>query len=287
MSITRIPWEVLQRIDGQRGGRHYIVPDPEGGEGIRVPSVTNILSVIAKPALVNWAAKVERELVLEAAANLYLDLPHDPAAPRMKRDAYVRTLTTRIGEEKAHQKVARKATDIGGEAHELIEWNLKRELGQEAGAEPRVSPAAATAFSAFQTWWAGSGLKPVRVEQMVFHPGALYAGTLDLLAKANDELIIVDFKTSKAIYEEYLLQVGGAYGPAVNAMGHGPITRGLIVRFPKGEAEPAFNPGRDIQEVTGFDRLHQVFRHAQALWEWKNAAGLDTVAVGKDAAPAA
>jgi hypothetical protein len=258
--IHKLPWEALQRIDGQRGGRYYVGP-----EGQRLDSVTNLLSVINKPALIPWAAKVERELVIEAAANLYLDAP---TTTKMTRDAFVRTLGQRIGAEKAHQRIAKKATDIGGQAHALIEWNIRKELGQKPGAEPKVDRNAGTAFAAFASWWKGAGYKPVRVEQMIFHPGKLYAGTLDLLATdAKDRLGIVDFKTSKAIYPEYLLQVS-AYAEAVNAMGHGPVEWAVIARFPKGELEPPFNPERDIHEVTLTPELFETFCNAQVLHQW-------------------
>lgn len=264
MAIHRIPWDVLKRLDGMRGGRYYETP-----EGERLPSVTNILSVIAKPALINWAAKTEREMVIEAAANLYLDLPRDPKVPPMKRDAFVRTLEQRIGAEKAHSRISKKAADLGSQAHKLIEWNLRRELGQQAGPEPRVDAGAAKAFAGFQEWWRTSGLRPVRVEQMIFHPGKLYAGTLDLLAiDPKDRLGIVDFKTSKAIYLEYLLQVGGAYAPAVDAMGHGPVEWAVIARFPKTETEPEFNPERDIQPVELDPVLFETFCHALDLFNW-------------------
>lgn len=267
MSIRQIPWSVLQRIDGMRGGRFY-----EGPEGQRLPSVTNILSVIAKPALVNWAANTERALVIEAAANLYTDLPSDPRVPRMKRDAYVRTLEQRIGAEKAHQRISRQAADVGSQVHKLIEWNLRRELGQHAGPEPRVDQAAGVAFAAFLQWWRASGLRAVRIEQMIFHPGKLYAGTLDVLAvDERDRVGIVDFKTSKAIYLEYVLQVGGAYAPAVDAMGHGPVEWAKIARFPKTETEPAFDVTRDIHDVVLLPELHEVFCHALQLFNWLQA----------------
>jgi hypothetical protein len=274
--IHTIHWQALERIDGKRGGRYYIGP-----EGQRLKSVTNILSVINKPALIPWAAKVEREFVIEAAAKLYGDLPTDPTVPRMKRDAFVRTLEQRIGAEKAHQRIAKKATDIGGQAHNLIEWNIRKELGQKPGPEPEVDKNAAVAFAAFQSWWQGAGLKPVRVEQMIFHPGKLYAGTLDLLAlDAKGRLGIVDFKTSKGIYPEYVLQVS-AYAEAVNAMGHGPVEWAVISRFPKGESEPPFNPETDLHDVELTPELFATFCNALELSEW-----LDTMNQAAPVSPA-
>ena len=49
----------ITRIDGGRGGRHYRVegyPEP-------CPSVTNVLGIISKPALVPWARNTALEAV--------------------------------------------------------------------------------------------------------------------------------------------------------------------------------------------------------------------------------
>ena len=63
--------------------------------GARVPGVTTIQDKgVPKPALINWAAKVEREMVIEAAANLWEDAPL--TTKKMSRAAYVATLTDRI-----------------------------------------------------------------------------------------------------------------------------------------------------------------------------------------------
>src|SRR6187397_2612043 len=62
-------------------GRFYDITHADGTTA-RYPSVTTILSAIAKPALVGWAAKEERLAVTEAAADLYADTAslHTPLA---------------------------------------------------------------------------------------------------------------------------------------------------------------------------------------------------------------
>ena len=59
------------RDDGYgRSTRFYTLPDGETS----YPSVTSILSAVNKPALVPWAAKVEREAVMGAAGNRIVQL---------------------------------------------------------------------------------------------------------------------------------------------------------------------------------------------------------------------
>jgi hypothetical protein len=103
---------------------------------------------VTKPALINWAANQERALVMEAAANLHEDLPL--GAPRMSRLAYLATLQTRLGKEKAHQRELAKAAEIGSQAHGYSEWTLRRERGEVVGPEPRmIYPEALLQVSAY------------------------------------------------------------------------------------------------------------------------------------------
>src|SRR6185295_4143635 len=73
----------VKRQDGP-SGRFYLV------DGEPLPSVTHILQVIGKPALINWAANQERTLVIEAAADLYEDVAK--LAKQLPRSAYITTL---------------------------------------------------------------------------------------------------------------------------------------------------------------------------------------------------
>jgi hypothetical protein len=238
-----------------KAGRFY-----EIDEGVLVPSVTHVLSCIGKPALINWAANTERALVIEAAADLYLDLVKTPPMGRM---AYVATLNGRIGKQKAHQRELAKAAEIGTQAHGLIEWNIRRALGQKVGPEPRVVDAAQWAFMAFQDWAGGVGLKPLAIEQTVFSKVHGYAGTMDLLAEVDGVKTLVDFKTSKAIYAEAHLQTA-AYRVALNEMGHGPVSDALILRLPKLESDPQF----EVQASPAIEVLFPVFLAVMQLWKW-------------------
>jgi PD-(D/E)XK nuclease superfamily protein len=236
-------------------GRFYDV------DGASYPSVTHILQVISKPALINWAANQERTLVSEAAAELYLDLAKIPTA--MPRSAYLTTLQARIGKMKAHQKELAKAGEIGTQVHHLIEWNLRRSLGQVVGPEPRVVDDAEWAFMAWQDWANSVQLRPRHIEQVVFSRDHEYAGTMDLLADVSGVLTLIDFKTGKAIYGEALLQ-NVAYQHALDEMGHLHPVQGLIVRLPKIQTDPAF----EVAVVPPVDHLFPTFLACKQVWQW-------------------
>lgn len=241
-------------------GRFYDI------EGQSLPSVTTIIGCIGKPALINWAANQERALVSEAAADLYIDLCK---AKPMSRSAYVTTLQSRVGQQKAHKKEMEKAGEIGTQAHALIEWNLRRSLGQKVGPEPRVVDDAQWAFMAFQDWAASVQLKPRYIEQTVFSLTHQYAGTMDLLAEVSGVLTLVDFKTGKGIYGEAHLQ-NVAYQVALDEMGYSKPEGGLIVRLPKVQTDPEF----EVAIVPPVEELFPVFLSVRKLWTWYYAQEL-------------
>lgn len=239
-----------------RSGRFYTV---DGDEEPYV-SVTHALGCIAKPALINWAANQERSLVMDAAADLYLDLCQTPP---MGRPSYLATLQGRLGKTKAHQRELAKAGEVGTQVHALIEWNIRQSLGQKTGPEPKVVDVAQWAFMAWQDWAQKVNLKPIFIEQMVFSRTHKYAGTMDLLAEVNGVVALVDFKTGKAIYAEALLQ-NVAYQQALIEMGHTVPAKGYIVRLPKVETDPAF----EVADVPPVDALWPTFLAVLSVWKW-------------------
>jgi len=278
----------VTRTTGQTS-RFYDVTHSDGTTA-RYPSVTTILSAIAKPALVGWAAKEERLAVVEAAADLYAEtarLPH-----QLPRASYLLTLDQRIGKTKAHVKALAKAAEIGSAAHTKIEWTIKRGLGQRVGPEPLVPDAAQLAVGAFEDWRRAVGLDPIMVEQTVWSREHGYAGTLDLLARVDTRALlrvlasqgpvapdlaawldgrdtataVIDFKTGKAIYAEAHLQ-SVAYNRALQEMGHGRVDGGLIVRLPKLLTDPGF----EVVVVPPARQLFPTFLAARDLWQWQYA----------------
>lgn len=241
-------------------GRFYEV------DGELLPSVTNILGAVAKPALVNWAANTERASVTEAAADLYGDWAARPMRPQLSRAAYLATLTARLGQVKAHQKELAKAGDIGGECHRLIEWTMRTAIGADAGPKPAVCEAALWAFMSWEDFAKAADLKPLLVERVIYSKTHGYAGTLDILARVNGAITLIELKTSKGIYGESFLQAA-AYATALEEMGYAPPTASLIVRLPKIESDPAF----EVRVVPPTAELFPVFLAVKTMWAWQSA----------------
>ena len=230
------------------------------GDGVERPSVTTILKVINKPALVNWASNTQKALDIEAAADLYLDLINTKPMTRM---AYTDSLKRRIGAVKAHQKKLDEAGEIGSQAHALIEWTTRKMIGQDPGKEPAVSPKALIAYNSWTEWRDKVELKPLYVEQKIYSEKHGYAGTLDLIAEVEGKVTLVDYKTSKAIYPESFLQIS-AYSKAVEEMIGLKTEQGMIVRLPKRGVDPEF----ETRVTPPADELFPTFLHILEVWKW-------------------
>jgi hypothetical protein len=268
------------RSDGfGRYSRFYELPD-----GTRLPSVTTILNAVNKPALVPWAAKTEREMILQAAGDLWEDVP--TTADKMSRMAYLGTLQNRVGKEKANRKILAKASEIGTEIHKLAEWTLRKELQQEVGPRPKACDAAAWGFMAWEDWRASVNMVPLLIEQTCWSNKHGFAGTFDLYCEMDlpekhadgtptglkgRGRVVTDWKSGKAIYTEARLQ-GAAYVEALIEMEHTERgTHGLIVRVPKVTNDPAFETAFiTAKEQT---RLFKVFLHCLELWKWLDGEG--------------
>ena len=248
----------VSRNDGYgRSTRFYEV------DGKRLPSVTSILSAVNKPALVPWAAKQEREMVYAAVQKMISD-------PGVTRINFMRSLDAAVGHEKAHSKLMSKAGDIGSECHGLIEWNMRKELLQTVGPEPKISEKALWAFMAYEDWRKQANLSPLLVEQAVWSQRYGYAGTMDWYGEIDHEgqrlRVLGDWKTGKGIYAEALLQ-NAAYVHALVEMGHAdPGVAGCIVRLPKAVDDPAF----EVRMIPADDQkqLFKVFLSVVELWKW-------------------
>ncbi|HEY7824609.1 MAG TPA: hypothetical protein VIG24_17340 [Acidimicrobiia bacterium] len=165
-------------------GRHYRTLDGE-----LVPSVTNVIGILDKPALSRWAAKMvaERAMVMK----------HSLA--NMDDNDIVDTLKG------APWSRSKRAADRGTDIHAYLEHRLNNW-------EPEALSSDAMPYKdAADDWFERCAPDEViGTEVTLFHP--MYAGTTDVIMRRNGRLIIADFKTSKAIYDEAALQLSALSG---------------------------------------------------------------------------
>ena len=225
-------------------------------EGQRLPSVTTVLDIIAKPALGPWYAKEERRFFETAM----LEVLSRPGAkdPEFVLAAVAEAVTG----VKAADREKQKAAAIGTAVHAGIEWELRRQLGEHAGPAPHLPDAAAWAVESWKDWAGSVHLEPLAIERTVYCLECGYAGTLDLYARVKGVPTVLDWKSGKGIYPEAFLQ-NLAYRHAASRAGL-PSSQGLIVRLPKQLDDPAW----EVMPVPATLTLED-FLAALRLWRWQ------------------
>lgn len=221
-------------------GRHYRHPM----HNELVPSVTNVLSVINKPALMGWAA---RQVAIMAA-----DMRE--ALHQMAYDEVVDLLKG------AATRTSNRAGTRGTDVHAWIADELQ-------GIPTVELPSSSSAYlAAARSWLADTSPSPVTVETTMFHP--LYAGTADAVVRIDGESWLLDFKTSRGIYDEAALQVCALAGCFLWA-GESAVTEALpidrlgVVRFD--------DRGRyEMKEITDRETHHEMFLALVSLWNWQH-----------------
>jgi hypothetical protein len=220
-------------------GRHYRHPNT----GDLVPSVTNIIGVLDKPALPRWSA-IE---VAKKAWELRLSLPE------MEQDDAIDVLKG------APWRKSTRAADRGTTIHAYLEARM-------LGLTPEIVEGEALRYrDAAEAWLDDWQPEVIATERTVFGPD--YAGTGDLWCMRDGKVTIVDFKTSKAIYKEAALQIAALWAAPVQADGtvdpSPDDAEGWVVRI--GE------DGYEARQVVDLAANYEVFRSLIDAWHWSKS----------------
>jgi len=269
----------MKRREDASGSRFYAHPET----GVELASVTTVLNVLPKPALVPWAAKVERELCVSTARTVYESL-----GEYVSLSEFNERLDLAIPHKKAHRTIAKDAADIGTESHALIEWRIRGQLGLDRGEEPVVSEEARLSVAGFEDWKQETKFTPASTEHRLYSDELQAAGTADTICcsmevcaahplgcGAEDVHILApkkwkiaalgDWKRSKAIYPEHRVQVA--------VYRHMAIERGLLdenswavilrlPRLPKDKFEAVMLPPSECKPLV------EIFKAARVIWAW-------------------
>jgi predicted RecB family nuclease len=136
----------------------------------RVPSVTTIIGILNKPALLKWAWQCGVDGI-------------------------------------DYLKARDSAADAGTLAHSMILAHLKREELDTSEYSKDTIDQAENSFLSYLNWEKQHTLDPMIVEQPLVHQALKYGGTPDFYGKVDETLSLVDFKTGKGLYPEYEYQL--------------------------------------------------------------------------------
>ena len=193
-----------------------------------IPSATRVLDVISKPALVPWGLKV-------GANWLEKNLFHDAEASSKNTKVYKSRMALEPllkGMKSAYRGTSKNALNIGTITHEWVEGAVNWKLGEGGIPKMPQQDEAVNAIHAFKDWVGQNVVEWKSSEEKLFHRKHKYAGTVDARAIINGEYCVIDWKTSKAVYPEYHLQVA-AYAKAVEDIHGIPVDATYILRCDK------------------------------------------------------
>lgn len=161
-----------KNIPKRRNGYYY---RQMGEKVIEYPSVTSILSVIAKPALVYWTGQQAARIALKN--------------PELNEKEVMATLQLNL----------RESQDRGKEVHNILEeWAKTLKL-------PEISkyPFFLKSIKSFLETYP---IKPIISELVVYSDKYHYAGRLDFIGELNSLNWLLDFKSGSGLYPEVSLQ---------------------------------------------------------------------------------
>lgn len=167
------------------GFRHRYVWEEENEEII---SVTKVISVINKPALINWAS------------NMAIDYVSSQIEPGVAYDE-IQLATIFDKGRKAHYDRKVEAGNIGTLLHKWVENYIR---GENPGMP--VNPELKESVLKFLIWVKKHKVKFLLSEQVIFSKQYKYSGTTDFICTIDDKMYIGDLKTSNGIYPEMFIQ---------------------------------------------------------------------------------
>ena len=193
--------------------------------GEHVPNVTTVLSVLNKLGLLQWAWQ----------CGCYgLD----------------------------YREIRDLAGNIGTLAHYLILCHLKGETPDTAEYSKAEIDKAETCLIKYWDWQKENPFEAVLVEQSLVSDKYAYGGTIDCVAKSNGNLVLIDYKTGKGIYEEMFYQLA-AYKQLLIENGY-PVTKARILRIGRDG-----NEGFEIREAGNLDNEFQIFLDCLDIYKRK------------------
>ena len=204
------------------GGRFAAHPRPRFADGTTGPSVTGVLCELAKPALYIW--------------NNQMGLKGIDTRKYVDEKAKSGTL--------AHAMILADLADVHPDWKEY---------------EPYVIDQSENSFLKWLDYKKRHTIEPILIEKPMVSEVYRYGGILDLYCKLDGVPTLLDFKTSKAIYEEMWYQVS-AYKQMLLEAGY-PVDESRILQIGRDESE-----GFNEQVKKDLDLHFEIFKHALGIY---------------------
>lgn len=219
--------------------------------GVKYPSVTQILGVINKPFLVPWANKLGKEG----------KTVNEVTQPSM----VIGTLTHALIEEHSRWIAA------GSRPHEPEKY-LRSIYDVTTPEEEGIAKTALHCFGLYMDFYSEFKPEPKASELSIISKGMNYAGTIDSLCEIKGKKYLIDYKTSDKVYPEYKLQLA-AYASLVQENSLNLTNFNAEEFFPEAFALLLLPKDSDAYEFCIYEydeimNLVKVFRAAQRIYDF-------------------
>ena len=159
------------------------MPTPKAGyflsDGTRVPGTTTVISRFKESgALIAWAWNLGRE-------------------------------------GKDYREVRDKAATVGTIAHDMVDCQIHGRPVLVEG-DPEMVAKAHSAFEAYLEWASMSKLEIIETECQLVSEEYRFGGTPDAIGRIGNRIVLLDWKTSNSVYQDYLIQLA-AYKHLIEA----------------------------------------------------------------------
>lgn len=237
-------------------------------DGKPLTGVTTVLGVVAKPALIQWAANQAVDYAKE-----HIGKVEKPDMEKMKSHLdiamYFAGELERILEEarKAHitkrDKAAEQGTDVHAECEKYVNDCIEKNNGRAA-----VLTHENKQVEHFATWAVKNNVKFLESEKKVYDAELWLAGTADLVLEMNGKTYIGDIKTTSGIYGLEPFMQCAAYAKMLDY----DIDGTIIINLKK---DGSFNEEKDIYFRYDLTGDWEAFEHALGLYRklntWKKS----------------
>lgn len=159
---------------------------------------------------------------------------------------------------------AEKAADIGTTAHSMVEAHIRRQdPAAVLDAFPGDKDKVRSAFNAYLDWERMTRLTIVEQEMQLVSEVHRYGGTPDAIGELDGKLVLLDWKTSNSVYQDYLIQLAAYRQLWDENHPERPLTGGNhICRFSKEHGDFAHHYFPDLSDAW---RQFVLFREAYEI----------------------
>lgn len=171
-------------------------------------------------------------------------------------------LTKWIAENGWHE--SRALRDAAGQRGTRIHLGVENLIGGYTLQQNDYTTEEWVKLESFVKWYRDYQPEIIATEMAIFSKKGGYAGRLDCIAKVNGQVVVIDWKSSKAIHESFALQVA-SYAHAIEEMTDLKITGTSILQLGASNKN-----GYRYAEYVNWQDNYKVFQNVRATWLYDN-----------------